>query len=36
MDIVKDIRDLAFVAVATAITLAPRVASLYRIVRKGK
>jgi len=36
MEIVKDIRDLAFVALAVAITLAPRIASLYRSVRKGE
>jgi hypothetical protein len=36
MEIVKDIRDLAFVALVIAITLAPRIASLYRSVRKGE
>jgi len=36
MEIVKDIRDLAFVALVIAITLAPRIVSLYRSARKGE
>jgi hypothetical protein len=36
MEIVKDIRDLAFVALVIALTLAPRIVSLYRSARKGE
>ena len=35
MEIVKDIRDLAFVALVIALTLAPRIVSLYALLAKG-
>ena len=34
MEVVKDIRDLAFVIVFIAMTLAPRIVSAYAAVRK--
>ena len=36
MEILKDIRDFALVAVFTAISLAPRIVSAYRAVRKAE
>jgi hypothetical protein len=36
MEIVKDIRDLAFVALLIGLTLAPRIVALYRSARKGE